>query len=372
VGLDWHQLPGPSSFMHQITEDLRDGISVVIKVNDTSPKNILGAIKEIVAHECLSWSHLEKITSDPLNDLFAIFEPSRSAGEIISLSRLLTLPRFQSSIIAIHLKTNENWRRWMPFIEEFAYFSRSQNPLLRSQLLVVIDQTVAENTPRSDLLLSVYDSQLVSLTDTKIYTICRIAKKGNLGIRDQLAAAIAAELSQWDLTLSEILCEAPLALLLNPRKVLFDYAKELHWDKLPFPNDKEKLRGKGIYCTWSDKEEEHSAFLALRRADNILGQRIWRAQVSILFPLIEMRRLEIVSKYEYLFDLPHYLPEGGVITDYADLDWGNICYQMDAKRSLVDDEIYNEAKALKIARNMLAHMEFLPLQILEKTFIGIS
>lgn len=365
--LDWFQLPGPSAFIDLIVNDLRQGKSVVITVGETGPRGILRAIKNSMSHDSFNWVCISPLPGDPLETLYKTFYPDKPPELVPSLSRLFSLPNFQSTILEVQISSIEVWKHWINFLEEFAYFSRSQDTLLRSQLLLLINRCVGKRMPKPDIFLSIHNADDVStILDMRIYAFCLSEKSSRSVIRRELVASISAELSLWDRTLCERLCSVSLPTLLEPTLILLNYAYEHKWEKLDLVQNIESLREAGAIQTFGDKEEAHSSLLALRGESLLITRRLWHGQISVLFPLIESQRQELLDSYKHLFDLPHRTPNGNLVNDCYDLDWGNICFQIRQKRAQIDDRLYQRIMSLREARNALAHMDLVPLGILEK------
>ena len=113
---------------------------------------------------------------------------------------------------------------------------------------------------------------------------------------------------------------------------------------------------------------ESSHILALCRQQNYeeLGRRIWAAQLQVLFPIIEMRRTQIVSLLHHEIDrclsTGKIKQFGEVIDNPADVEFGTMVYMMalsdtNGYRSLyvADESLRKEIHFLRECRNTLAH-----------------
>ncbi len=98
-----------------------------------------------------------------------------------------------------------------------------------------------------------------------------------------------------------------------------------------------------------------------------IEHRIWTAQIQVLFPIIELERVEIICKYENaiksVLDSENITQYGELLTDAIDVELGTLCYLM-SKRN--NDGLYylyipNETDRDRIrflheCRNNLAHV----------------
>lgn len=303
--LDWFQLPGPSSFVDRVADDIREGKSVVIGGAGIGTLGITRAIRNSLNQDSFSWVTLSPSFDSPLKVLFDVFEPARSPEVIPSLNRLFSLDNFQTTVIEVRITSQESWRCWIGFLEEFAYCSRSQNALSRSQMVILVNRDMSRQMPRPDLLLSILDADEIStISDMRIYALCLSERKSDALIKKELTASISAELSMWDRSLCERLCLASLPVLLNPISILLGYARERSWDRFDPERDNDKLKETGAIQMFGNREEVHSSSLAVQREFLLIDRRIWRGQTSVLFPLIETRRQELLEVHRDLFTSP--------------------------------------------------------------------
>ena len=82
----------------------------------------------------------------------------------------------------------------------------------------------------------------------------------------------------------------------------------------------------GTSSTVEGHQEPHPALEAL--VDGI-ERRLWHAQVTVLFPLIEEHRLRLVARLRPHLRVPFETPFG-VITDPRDLEIGHLLHQIRA------------------------------------------
>ena len=89
------------------------------------------------------------------------------------------------------------------------------------------------------------------------------------------------------------------------------------------------------------------------------SERIWAAQVGILFPIVERERRRLLDVHPARWDLPHIRDDGTKIDCKEDLEVGDMAFQ--AKKW---DESFKAEKSLlkwlRYIRNTLAHNEIVP------------
>ena len=159
----------------------------------------------------------------------------------------------------------------------------------------------------------------------------------------RLAAAVAIEVGAWDLDLIERIISAPIAHALRPDLDVARWADERLelWQGLP---KAEWLTGSHDH--WGGETCVHALFLAGNQP-RLLERRVWRGQVSVLFPWLEERRQDVVQVYRSLLR-----KDPTSFDDEIDmLDWGSICHQL-VKQPPVAVNYFHQARKL---RNGLAH-----------------
>lgn len=110
----------------------------------------------------------------------------------------------------------------------------------------------------------------------------------------------------------------------------------------------------------------HVLWLYRNNKTEELNHRIWVSQVQVLFPIIEMERIEFIRKYWNKIDqalLDNCIMQyGGRITDPMELELGTLSYMMGARRDdylyilYVPDEVDRDrVRFLHECRNLIAH-----------------
>ena len=151
------------------------------------------------------------------------------------------------------------------------------------------------------------------------------------GLAADLAVVLAVELCAWRLDLAALLVQAGLG----------DLADPVAW-----------LSGRAEVPIFGEEPQCPLAVLAARRMSEV-QQRIWKAQLTALFPEIESRRLEIVATHRRRLQLDDHLRSLGV-TSIEEIELGALRFQL--RRYLSRPEV--EALDLLVrARNALAHRQ---------------
>lgn len=112
---------------------------------------------------------------------------------------------------------------------------------------------------------------------------------------------------------------------------------------------------------------EHVLWLYRNNKASELNHRIWASQVQVLFPIIEMERIEIIEKYQDVINQALadncIVQYGERITDPMEVELGSLCFMMSHRQDAYTYMLYihNETdreriKFLHECRNRLAHV----------------
>jgi len=356
---DWFSYLGPSGFLATIIGDFREGRSVVLQVPRHTHLGLLDAIRcEATKENQFDWIELDNTRDAPLALVWKTFGSSISpTTPEHKVKALYDIPAFQNRIIVPLNVTPDKIQNWLEFMELFAHVSRGIDPFRRTEFLLLIEAGNKPIVKKSDpLLYNRIADNLVHKWDTLYRTHAHLHSVTKSVTEKQLHAEVAAALALWDDRLCATLCNFRLDQLMNPIGYLSDYARELQWQDLASANE-ERLWMEGVCQTYAGRMESHSAFLALHNLHNQLEERIWKAQVTVLLPLIEQCRQTALMNYGYLLDVPHEDGHGSIIRDVKDLEVSHILYQLNSKKrnGFVQEKAI--LAALRNARNALAHGE---------------
>lgn len=119
----------------------------------------------------------------------------------------------------------------------------------------------------------------------------------------------------------------------------------------------------------AEADADHVLWLYRNNKNIELMHRIWASQIQVLFPVIEMERIEIIEKYRGKIEaalqanvIPQY---GKRISDPMDVELGSLCYMMSHRQNsgaymymlYIPEEADRERiRFLHECRNLLAHV----------------
>ena len=109
----------------------------------------------------------------------------------------------------------------------------------------------------------------------------------------------------------------------------------------------------------ADDESNHIFMHCRNNNKKELEQRLWKAQVQVLFPLIEMERIKIIESYyrelQTTIEQKHIEQYGEKITKPIQLELGTLCFLMNRYSCIRDKDARERISFLRKCRNHLAH-----------------
>lgn len=109
----------------------------------------------------------------------------------------------------------------------------------------------------------------------------------------------------------------------------------------------------------ADDESNHIFMHCRNNNKKELEQRLWKAQVQVLFPLIEMERIKIIESYyrelQTTIEQKHIEQYGEKITKPIQLELGTLCFLMNRYYCIRDKDARERISFLHKCRNHLAH-----------------
>ena len=109
----------------------------------------------------------------------------------------------------------------------------------------------------------------------------------------------------------------------------------------------------------ADDESNHIFMHCRNKNKKELEQRLWKAQVQVLFPLIEMERIKIIESYyrelQTTIEQKHIEQYGEKITKPIQLELGTLCFLMNRYSCIRDKDARERISFLHKCRNHLAH-----------------
>ena len=265
------------------------------------------------------------------------------------------------------------WPKWRQFFvgltEEGSRVAAHKRPMLA---LVLTGVPEIELPPSGNYHTVHYWYHAITSIDVSCFCQSQAPLDDLSPLRRTLKRTIVEELAIWDLDLAADLLSNNLAALLDPIAFL------AQWPALPraelgaFPALRQSLWLCGLVASPEPDADWHSAYLArvvrersgtqdAERATKTILRRLWKAQLKVIFPIVEEARLRLVE--EYHTTLQRHLREFGATTDdLNEVELGSVLRV--AKQFSLPTDLVRQVQVLVDIRNKLAHLKIIP----ESTF----
>jgi hypothetical protein len=346
-------LPGPSQFVHEIHSEVRQGVNVIVMLPLHTPDGLgVELERQVKDDETLFWRSLrlgpgEEDGGDPFRGLSRLVAIEALRPELGELARA-----FAGSVVLIEAMPEAELHAWEGFLPRFAAAGRSLPPGEAGTLVLVIPPAPGGYglQPTQDPALSVVRWQgQTSRVDSQLCLADEPCLSRGHSLEHELRLAVAMELAGYDLALAARLMDLPLKSLLDPVPTLQQVAQERAWTSCGCDPWAEGREGH-----WNGRQFLHSAAAVAEGKRSLVEQRVWKAELSLLFPEIERLRLELLDSVRPALRVPMATPYG-TIERIDDLEIGQIDYQI--QHSSLAPGLRRKIHHLAEMRRSLAHTE---------------
>ena len=337
-------LPGPRRFVDSTCQSLRGGSSVVIRFPGAVPDGFDDALTRALGN-ALQVGDLAAGDA-PCQDLTRAYAAHPS--HVRSLADLCDDEGFRGRLVRLHGIDGNNWPAWRDFLVHYAQLSRSRDLLGRSLFLVPLHSYPSLEPPPPDVGLSIrtWDRVLGDI-DLLLLASERLGDRSS-DLLGTLLATSVARVAAWDFDTASALVAQGNRTILNPTEFLRSWARERGWtDDTPLDWGLGTASRSGLL---------HPARAALDEPPTEIHRRVWSAQLSVLLPWIETRRLDTVA--DNIYELRRHMREAGDgQRDAYELELGELSALF--SRRGADRDARRTFRRLRDVRNKLAHREHL-------------
>jgi hypothetical protein len=358
VRLDWWSLPGPSRWLDGLVEALRAGRNLIVRLPEHCPGGLREALEQRVGSGggwC--WTPLWlNSTAEPNESPAQVIgqrfgaKPAEALVDAVSLARGDLLI---DQVIWLEGLNDRLWSTWYRFLARYADACRDRAPCDRGLFVACCRGSVGSNVKGGDVALSVHSFDgIASSLDMALWTAGVLQDRPYQPLERRLRVAVAVELAGTDAQLALELAVLDLKSLTKPAAFLTRLAQARGWDQI---KDQEPCWHRGTSYRLDGHKQTSSALLSLQGAKGAqeIQRRIWKGQVSVLFPFLEQERVNLLDRLKPMLRLPFETPFGWV-TDLWELELGHLLQQVGRR---VDGGLRRRLHNLVSIRNALAHLE---------------
>lgn len=357
----WWSLKGPAAWCATIGADTADGRSVIL----ATPFGLPPGARDALLHVC-SGDGSSVVTIDDagsrhpvtlLVDALGLSTQGESSSTMVWIPQRLMEHR---RLIWVSGIAPEQWPTWAKLLPGWGDAVRSLPDYARPVLVVMLPPGCSP--PPSDAALLIRQWQWNQVEPDIPAWERHVSDGGGMSVIQRVEYAQHVTVAGWD--------PAVIVALRATRdsasivQALAGMARERGWNA-----QTPSTWASGVIPEPSAPiSRAHPAWLVATNKVAEIERRIWSAQLSVVMPAIETRRLVWVSTYAQQMKLP-WLTSYGTLTHPVDVEIGVLDYQVKkgiiragAETALIDS-------AAKM-RNELAHGRLIPLATLEQFFVG--
>ena len=278
----WWEQVGPRRFYLEVFRALKSG-SVIVWFPAHATEDILVPLDEFAPSLAGKIYHIDANEEGTPENLVRKEIPGVGPSE----SPFAALGGGRDLVVVRSVR-QQTWPAWRRFMDDYHWYVAGARLRIAdvSRFLVVARAINPEQAPpRVVTIKHVRYQGYVSLSDTERYCQRLLAGSGQSIIERQVSASVIAHVALWDKDIAERLCGRVLSDILNPIDFLQRLAVARKWRS-------DQPSG---WCSGTEHEVEDencvsSAFLVSCEEYAEVKQRIWRAQLKVLFPFIEQQR----------------------------------------------------------------------------------
>ena len=327
----WTVISGASGFVNDIVDAVAEGNSVIIKSSAGIPFrddlfSILNSRIGFVIHDRTikmfdSSSVYESTVEEYLCENYCpdeFFIPSKGFTRTHFLARSKVF-EMNNSIRIVKNANDKTEQEWIRFIVDYSRLAGIGDRSDKAQFILFADTD--RNIPKAKQCIIIDFSKYVTEYDYYVFCLLSVPDNFHKSMKmKQYLAEITSELCRKDPFLIYDLLEDP---------------EELYMNTYPYYN----------------------RFVSEIVSENEINTILWKAQIKLVFPILEEYRCFLVEKYRKHLEskLPFEVPYGESITEPENLELGHILFLNKELVFLKKNEL-EKLKLYKTVRNNIAHM----------------
>ena len=355
----WQEITGPKTFVSNVTERLLEA-SVIVKVPDDLPwRHEMRQEIQSELREQYDYAEISIIPIDAEEDVeenteidafilerFALGDVARQyrkkSGKSIT-QYIVQKNVLQNDVLWVKGITEKTIKPWMDFLLAFNACCPKNGRIvleIRDSIQYVKQNTIEEidySSYISDNNLQLFNSILLD----RMPTISEVLKR--------YLSALAAGLCETDAEIAEYFLNEYAQQTADPIRVLEAIAQDPDYSR----------RG-------AADGSSHILSLVRHKCTSQIERRIWKAQLQVLFPVVEAERINLIERIKHdltaMISVREIRQYGESIVNPYDFEWGTLFYAM--KLTNINEEYYlkslskaerEEIRRIRDYRNNLAH-----------------
>lgn len=348
----WEQITNANRFVNLIVNSILEEKSSVLALSKLTPWR--STMRELVENRVLSEisdTSFDVVDSPRINvgefmlnkyckeDKRLEYRPNKSYAQFLAESDDIVL---NYRIVWVQNISVEIFWEWVNFVSEYHSSMRSDSS--PAVFILEIDEDFMGKIAKKNINNIVYAKE-TNYFDTYAFCILVASGLSSQAYLKNYWAELLSTVCGMDIELCAKCMGQEKEFLKNPYQVLNDIVeKEIRSDgeSFSFPLD-----------------------------EDYIAKRVWKAQIKIVFPVIEDYRERFVNNYKEQITklLPIKSSHGEDCTEVEEVEIGTLNYMAATSQLMVDKHTHDELYRFKEARNTLAHLKPLNLAIVNDILI---
>lgn len=334
----WNKVTNASRFLSMIVENIKEGQSVILKLPQSVPWYM--TMQDMVSSDIIraysdrSLKYITDMGEDPGEFLFhefckkekrARYRPGIGYPDFLAQSDDITL---NQCILWINGADKEQVTKWYDFID---FYNKSLGKKKHGCLFVIESREEQQLQERRGIRIVEYEN-VIEFYDNYLFNMLASSQiKGDVLYKQYLAETVSIIIPD-DVELSSKCIENGRRFLTSPLALINEIVEQ-------------EYRSDGSEFVFNTTEKQ-------------LEERLWEAQIKVVFPLLEKHRNRLVVKYKPYIEplLPIKAAYGEDLKEASDVELGTMAYLISSGQISVDREDDKKITILKNARNVLAHI----------------
>ena len=336
----WDRVPNAVSYVQNIVESLLKESSVLLQYAENIPwrEYWIESIKEAVV-QYNSSKRFEMIegVENPGEYILreyckpekrATYRPTKSYAKFFAQSDDIVL---NERYLWVKVSSKEGLATWMRFVSEYV----KERGKGKDSAVFILEWKSKTPAPNKKGLQILSFDDYISEYDRNVFTTLASSSVREPAFIKSYLAELSAITFENDIEL----CAA----CLNEYKAFLDCPNDLICKVLA-----EQTRCSGEMYTFEKPPEA-------------INNGIWKAQIAIVYPLIEEFREDFVRVHAKPInaELPIQSAYGEMYENPKDVELGTLVFMAGSKRLIISTEEYKKLDKFRIARNKLAHLDTL-------------
>lgn len=338
----WTKVTNASRFLDQIINYIQDGQSVLLQLPKEPPWR--QTMQNIVAtgisqrNATSTYKSIQDTGQDPGEFLFyqfcreekrAHYRPGIGYAEFLAKSEEIVL---NECILWISGAGKDQAKKWYNFVGDY---NRAKGKAKRGCIFLIetCDDTVVQD--KKGIRVIRYQKEIEHY-DCYIFSMMAASGLKGSGQFKRYLAEVVSGMFPEDVEMAAICISYGREFLEHPIQVIQDVIT-------------------------SESRSDGSRF-QVAASEGELQERIWEAQIKVVFPLVEKHRNALIRKYQEQIGalLPIHTAYGEVIEEASNVELGILTYLSATGKIRMAYEDAGKAAKLKETRNILAHIRTLP------------